>query len=76
MNVTQECFLAFLLEKGIEQDYIDPHEIGSTSYYFDGVILKFTDGCIPHLIAEIYLGKFGLAHQINQLQTSECSCDW
>ena len=76
MNITQDCFLAFLHEQGIEEDYIDPHEIGSATYYFEGVILKFSSGCIPYLIAKVYLGKFGLANQIDQIQGEECNCDW
>lgn len=76
MNVTQDCFLKFLKSHGIEENYIDVHQIGSVTYYFGRTTLKFTNGCIPHLQVGKYLEIFGLGNSIHLLQTDECFCDW
>jgi hypothetical protein len=76
MSITQECLLAVLHANGIEEDYIDVHQIGSVTYYFGAITLKFTNGCVPFPIIRKYLSLFGLTHLVQQLQIDTCQCDW
>jgi hypothetical protein len=76
MNIHQNCLLDLLEKKGFHSTYIDVHKIGSVTYFFDNIILKFTDSCLPIEITMAYLEIFSLQEFIHEIQTSDCSCNW
>lgn len=76
MNIHRNCIIDLLSEHGVNPTYIDVHKIGSVTYFFDKISLKFTNSCLPFEVAQAYLEIFALQNFIDQIAVIDCSCDW
>jgi len=79
MNIHQDCIISLLDRYGIIPTYMDPHEIGSVTYYFGGkggISLKFIGSCVPQSIAVHYLGLFSLQQHLHEITIDRCKCNW